>query len=126
MKKASLVFLTFCIIFSSTLNAFALDSKMIFNDVSYYNAKIYVCDTQNKEAVLLGVTPLTYTPGYFSASELEYKAVPIVESRIFDSNGQKLSMSTVNGYLLDSSVKVLIGKNEYGYKILHMQFYDNL
>ena len=122
MKKASLVFLTFCIILSSTLNAFALDSKTIFKDATYYNAKIYVCDTQNKEAVLLEVNPLTYTQGYFSGGELEYKALPIVESRIFDSNGKKLSMSMVNGYFLDSSVKVLIGKNEYGYKILYMQF----
>ncbi|MBQ2932097.1 MAG: hypothetical protein IJE62_04550 [Clostridia bacterium] len=109
-------------IFSSTLTSFALDPKMIFKDAAYYNAKIYVCDTQNKEAVLLGVSPLTYTPGYFSGSELEYKALPITESRIVGADGQKYSMSMVNGYLLDSSVRVLIAKNEYGYKILHMQF----
>ncbi len=122
MKKASLVFLTLCMIFSSTITSFALDSKMVFTDAAYYDAKIYVCDTQNKEAILLGVSPLTYTPGYFSGGELEYKALPITETRIFGADGQKYSMSMVNGYLLDSSVKVLIAKNEYGYKILSMQF----
>ncbi len=120
-KKLFCVIAAITVIFQSTLT-FAADPKLIFNDVKYYNARIYVCDTQNKQAILVNVVPLHGSYNINYTRDLEYNAISLCSGNIFNSNGEKLSMEQVNGYFLDSRVKVLIGKNGYGNRILSMEF----
>ena len=103
------------------VQVFAMDTKLIFKEAGVYTANIYVCDTQNKEAILLNVKPLDgkYNAGVLR--EIEYKALTLITSRVYGTKGQNLSLTTINGYLLDSPVKVIIGKNGYGYRILRME-----
>ena len=103
------------------VQVFAMDTKLIFKEAGVYTANIYVCDTQNKEAILLNVKPLDgkYNAGVLR--EIEYKALTLSTSRVYGTKGQNLSLTTINGYLLDSPVKVIIGKNGYGYRILRME-----
>lgn len=121
MKKKLVIVIASVILFCHSLSVCATDAKTIFTDINYYTAKIYVCDTQNNEAILLGVNPSNPALNSNLAKEIEYRALPIAVNRIFGTKGQKLSMSVVNGYLLDSPVRVLVGKNAYGYKILYME-----
>ncbi len=121
MKKIFCVFAAIFIAFQSTM-AFAADSKLIFNDLQYYTARIYVCDTQNNKAILVNVVPVGGSFNIMYTRDLEYNALPLSAGNIFGSKGQKVTMEVVNGYLLDSPVKVLIGKNGYGNRILSMEF----
>lgn len=122
MKKKLCCLIFALTVFVSGITAFAADPKMIFTDVRYYTARIYVCDTQNTEAVILNVVPINKSVNYALTKDIEYRAIPINPDNIYGSKGQKLSLETINGYLLDSNVKVLIGKCGYGYRILYMEF----
>ena len=122
MKKKLYSLLIAAAVFFGSTTAFAADSKMLFSDVRYYTARIYVCDTQNKEAVILNVTPLNKGANFALTQDIEYRALPLNVDNIYGSKGQKLSLETINGYLLDSTVKVLVGKCGYGYRILYMEF----
>ena len=121
MRKKLLCIVSLIVLLCQSLSVCATDPKMVFNDINYYSAKIYVCDTKNDEAILLGVNPVSPTLSTISAREIEYRALPIAKERIVGTKGQKLTMDVVNGYLLDSPVRVLVGKNAYGYKILYME-----
>ena len=120
MKKR-LLSIALAIVCFCNISVFAIDQKAMFTDIKYYTAKIYVCDTQNSTAILLNVTPSNGNYSLNSVKEIEYRALPISSGRIYGTKGQKLSMEVVNGYLLDSPVKVMIGKNGYGYSILYME-----
>lgn len=120
-KKLFSIFAVVLITFQSILVS-AADSKLIFNDIKYYTARIYVCDTQNSKAILVNVIPVGGSYNINYTRDLEYNAIPISAGNIYGSKGQKLTMGTVNGYLLDSQVRVLIGKNGYGNRILSMEF----
>lgn len=120
-KRFFSLFITFILAFGC-ITASAADSKMIFTDLKYYTARIYVCDTQNNEAILLNVVPLNGSYNINLTREIEYRALPLSTGNVYGSKGQPLSMSVINGYLLDSPVKVLIGKCGYGYRILCMEF----
>lgn len=122
MRKKFLCMLAAFIVLFNSMSAFAIDSKMIFTDVKYYTAKIYVCDTQNSQAILLNVVPTNGSYNINLTRDIEYRALPLSVDAVYGSKGQKLTMEVINGYLLDSPVKVLIGKNGYGYKILCMEF----
>ena len=122
MKKKLFCFLIMAAILLSSTTTFAVDSKMLFSDVRYYTARIYVCDTQNTEAVILNVVPINGNVNLSLTKDIEYRSLPINKDNIYGSKGQKLSLETINGYLLDSTVKVLIGKSGYGYRILYMEF----
>lgn len=122
MQKKIFCILLILIVAFNCITAFAIDSKMIFTDVKYYTAKIYVCDTQNSKAILLNVVPTNGSYNFNLTREIEYKALPLSTGAVYGSKGQKLTMDVINGYLLDSPVKVMIGKNGYGYKILQMEF----
>ncbi len=120
-KKLFCLLIAITVLWGST-TAFAADSKMIFSDVRYYTARIYVCDTQNTEAVILNVVPINGNVNLALTKDIEYRSLPVFKDNIYGSKGQKLSLETINGYLLDSTVKVLIGKCGYGYRILYMEF----
>ena len=120
-KKLFGIFAAFVIAIQG-VSVSAADSKLIFNDVKYYTARIFVCDTQNNKAVLVNVIPVGGTFNINYTRDLEFNAIPLSTGNIYGSKGQNLTMSTVNGYLLDSQVKVLIGKNGYGNRILSMEF----
>ncbi len=122
MKKKLLTIILMCLVLFHGVTVFAVDPKSIFTEVRAYNARIYVCDTENTEAILLNVTLPNGTHNTSLTGSIEYRALPIVTQAIFGSKGQKLTMDVINGYLLDSPVRVLIGKNGYGYKILCMEF----
>ena len=121
MKKKFLCITMAMVFLFQGVQVFAMDTKLIFKEAGVYTANIYVCDTQNKEAILLNVKPLDgkYNAGVLR--EIEYKALPLITSRVYGTKGQNLSLTTINGYLLDSPVKVIIGKNGYGYRILRME-----
>lgn len=121
MKKKIFSIVMAATLLCHSLSVFAVDSKMAFKELKYYTAKIYVCDTQNNQAILLNVMPINGNYSVNAVRDIEYRALPISVNRIYGSKGQNLTMSVVNGYLLDSPVKVLIGKNGYGYKILYME-----
>ncbi len=120
-KKLFSIFAAAFILLQST-SVFAADSKLIFTELKYYTARIFVCDTQNNKAVLVNVVPVGGSFNINYTRDIEYNAVPLSIGNIYGSKGQKLALSTVNGYLLDSPVKVLIGKNGYGKRILSMDF----
>ena len=121
MKKRLVSIIIALAICCSNISAFAMDQKAVFTEVKYYTAKIYVCDTQNNAAILLNVTPLNGNYNLSAVKDIEYRALPVSSGRIVGTKGQKLSMEVVNGYLLDSPVRVMIGKNGYGYRILYME-----
>ncbi len=122
MKKKLIGFVLTFLLLLNSITVSALDSGAIFTEVRYYYAKIYVCDTRQNEAILLNVSLPTGIPDPSLTGPIEYTALPIVTSTIFGSKGQKLNMEVINAYLLDSPVRVLVGKNAYGYKILSMEF----
>ncbi len=122
MKKKILSIIAVILITFQSISVFAADSKMIFNDLKYYSAKIYVCDTQNNAAILLNVMPIMGSYNINLTRDIEYCSIPLSVGNVYGSKGQKLTMNVINGYLLDSQVKVLIGKNGYGYKILCVEF----
>jgi hypothetical protein len=121
MRRIFLAILFCFTLLCQSVLVYAGDSKMIFTDIKYYSAKIFVCDTKNTEAILLNVVPLSSGYSLNAVKDIEYTALPITEKRIYGTKGQVVPMSVVNGYLLDSPVKVMIGKNGYGYKILQME-----
>ncbi len=121
MKKRLLSIIIALIVCCFDISVFAIDQKAVFTDVKYYTAKIYVCDTQNSDAILLNVVPSNGNYSLSAVKDIEYRALPISSGRIYGTKGQKLSMEVVNGYLLDNPVKVMIGKNGYGYSILYME-----
>ncbi len=122
MKKRLLSIIAAILIAFNGASVFAADSKMIFTDLKYYTARIYVCDTQNNMAVLLNVVPVNGSFNINLTRDIEYRALPLSVGNVFGSKGQQLTLDVINGYLLDSTVKVLIGKNGYGYRILCMEF----
>ncbi|MBR5155111.1 MAG: hypothetical protein IKW62_01330 [Clostridia bacterium] len=122
MKKRLFSIIAAILITFQSVSAFAADYKMIFNDIRYYNATIYVCDTQNNAAILLNVVPTNGSYNINLTRDIEYRAIGLNINNIYGSKGQKLTMNVINGYLLDSPVKVLVGKNGYGYRILCMEF----
>ncbi len=122
MKKRLLCILTICVLMCQTLSVCAIDSKKVYKEIKYYTAKIFVCDTQNTKAILLNVMPQEGNYSLNMVRDIEYRALPLCTNRVFGAKGQNLSMQVINEYLLDSPVKVLIGKNGYGYEILYMEF----
>ncbi len=122
MKKRIFSIFAAAFIALQSVSVFAADSKLLFYELKYYTAKIYVCDTQNNKAVLVNVVPVGGSYNINYTRDLEYNAIPLSTGNIYDSKGQNITMSAVNGYLLDSSVRVLIGKNGYGNRILSMEF----
>ncbi len=122
MKKKLFSIVAAVFIVLQSTSVFAADSKLIFNELKYYTARIYVCDTQNNKAILVNVIPVGGSYNINYTRDLEYNAIALSTGNIYGSKGQKLTMSTVNGYLLDSPVRVLIGKNGYGNRILSMEF----
>ncbi len=122
MKKRLLSIIAAVFITLQSTSVFAADSKMVFSDLKYYNARIFVCDTRNNAAVLLNVVPVGGSFNINLTRDIEFRSLPLSLGNVFGSKGQNLSLEVINGYLLDSTVKVLIGKNGYGYRILYMQF----
>ncbi len=120
-KRLLIIFAVFVIVVQSTC-VFAADSKLIFDNVKYYTARIFVCDTQYNKAILVNVIPVGGSFNINYTRDLEFNAIPLSTGNIYGSKGQKLTMDTVNGYLLDSQVRVMIGKNGYGNRILSMEF----
>lgn len=102
--------------------SYAAASNTIYTEFKFYTARIFVCDTENKQAVLVNVAPIKNPYSLNQAPHLEYTALPLNTELVIGSKGQKLSLDTVNGYLLDSKVDVLVGKNGNGYKIVYMKF----
>lgn len=122
MKRKLIGFVLTALLMFNCTTVSALDSGAMFTEIRYYYAKIYVCDTQRNEAILLNVSLPTGIPDSALTEPIEYTALPIVTSTILGSKGQKLNMEVINAYLLDSPVRVLVAKNDYGYKILSMEF----
>ncbi|MBR5613746.1 MAG: hypothetical protein IKW64_00400 [Clostridia bacterium] len=122
MRKKFLCLTSAFLVLFASFTAYAKDPKLIYTDYKMYTARIFVCDTANKKAVLVNVAPIKNPYTLNQAPYLEYQALPVNTENVIGSKGQKLSLETVNGYLLDSQVSVLVGKNAYGYKIVYMQF----
>lgn len=122
MRKRILCLTVAFVMLLAGLTAYAADPKRIYTEFKFYTARIYVCDTANNQAVLVNVAPIKSPYTLNQAPHLEYKALPLNPELVIGSKGQKLALETVNGYLLDSQVSVMVGKNSYGYKIVYMQF----
>ncbi len=120
-KKLLCLVVVFLMAFGSCAT-YAAASKSIYTEFKFYTARIFVCDTTNNQAVLVNVAPIKNLYSLNQAPHLEYKALPINTGLIIGSKDQNLTLDTVNGYLLDSKVDVLVGKNAYGYKIVYMKF----
>ncbi len=123
MKKRLLSVLLLFIMLCEGVTAFAFDSKALYTELRYFRAKIYVCDTKNQEAILVNVNMQNGLSNPELTKDIEYTAIPIASETVFSLKGEKLSLEFVNEYLLDSTVRVLVGKNGYGYKILSMNFF---
>ena len=122
MTKRILYLAMVFILLIGSVTAYASDPKLIYTEYKSYSARIFVCDTEHTEAVLVNVAPVKNPYMLNQAPHLEYEALPINTKLIFGSKGQNLSLETINGYLLDSKVTVIVGKNGYGYKIVYMKF----
>lgn len=120
-KKLFCLVAAFLLVFGNCV-PYAAASKTTYTEFKFYTARIFVCDTTNNQAVLVNVAPIKNPYSLNQAPHVEYKALPINTELVIGSKGQKLSLDTVNGYLLDSKVDVLVGKNGYGYKIVYMKF----
>ena len=122
MRKKLLSLMVVFLIVVGSSSTYAAASKSTYTEFKFYTARIFVCDTTNNQAVLVNVAPIKNPYSLNQAPHIEYKALPINTGLVIGSKGQNLTLDTVNGYLLDSKVDVLVGKNGYGYKIVYMKF----
>ena len=99
----------------------AFDENNIYTDYKFYRAKVYVCDTDNSEIVLKNVTAVNRMDGLLGARDIEYRALGVNSSALFEKDGNKLSLEVINGYLLDREALVLVGRCGYGYKVLYLE-----
>ena len=99
----------------------AFDEKNIYTDFKFYKAKVYVCDTNNREIVLKDVTAVNRMDGLLGARDIEYRAIGVNDSALFEKDGNKLSLEIINGYLLDREALVLVGRCGYGYRVLYLE-----
>lgn len=122
MRKRFCCLIIAVLIMFGNISVYAADSNLIFTDYTVYTARVFVYDTSNDQVVLVNVAPIKNPYSLNQAPHIEYKALPVYPDLIFGSKGQRLTPETINGFLLDSTVTVVVGKNGYGYKIVFMQF----
>lgn len=121
MKKYACVFTVIFMLLSGCMQAFAFDESSIYTDFRLYRAKVYVCDTDNNEIVLKGVSPMNVMDGIAGARDIEYRAIGVNTSALYEKNGNRVSLDVINGYLLDLDAKVLVGRCGYGYRVLYLE-----
>ena len=63
---------------------------------------------------------MNISDGNAGAQALEYKAVKINQGNMFEQDGKKLTFDVINGYLLDRSATVLVGRCKRGYRVLYL------
>lgn len=122
MKKRVLCLCMAIVLGICNFGVFAEKNDKIYTEIKCYKARVYVCDTENEKVVLVNVAPVNNPNMLNQAPHLEYTALGVNKELIFGSKGQILTLDVINGYLLDSMVTVFVGKNNYGYKIVSMQF----
>ena len=124
MLKRFLCILSGCIFFISSFGVYASQNDVVFVDYKFYTATIYLCDPESNEIILRNVKPENrYRDGISGARSLEYITVPMNPDCMYSKKGEVLSCDTVNEFLLDSNVTVLVGKNSKGrQKVLYVGF----
>lgn len=100
--------------------ALTVDADSIYTEYKFYTANVYVCDTSTGEIILRNVKPMNISDGNAGAQALEYKAVKINRGNMFEQDGKKLTFDVINGYLLDRSATVLVGRCKRGYRVLYL------
>ena len=122
MKKRVLCLCLLFVFSICNFGVFAEKNDKIYTEIKCYKARLFVCDTENEKIILVNVAPVNNPNMLNQAPHLEYTALDVCKELIFGSKGQNLTLDVINGYLLDSMVTMLVGKNNYGYKILSIQF----
>ncbi len=94
----------------------------IYTEYTFYTASVFVCDPGNKQIILRNVKPLNPMDGLVGARSIEYNAVGINQNCIYNKKGERVSLETVNGSLLDTVATVLVGKSKRGQRVLYVEF----
>lgn len=117
---------TACILLIVSMTAFAdSDPNLLFTELGMYSGVLYFCDSTQNTVVLKSVQPVYQAEGAewskTTAAEAEYKELALAPVSLTLQDGTALEPIDLNVYA-DSYVKVLIGRNGYGLKILSLKF----
>lgn len=87
---------------------FAMDPGKLITEVTVLKGKLYLSDWNDDEIILTKVRPIKSgdTAGTAAASALEYTAVPVFDSNIWDGrNGSELDLRSL-AWFLDMDVRI--------------------
>lgn len=101
---------------------FCAEEDRLFYEYKFYTATVYLLNPDGGGVILQNVRKKNSYGTEELAPELEYNEFKIIPDNIYSADGEKLSFSQVNSYLLDSKVSVLAAKNKTGIKIIYMKF----
>ena len=123
MKKFTVFLLIFVFAFQSILCYGAnINEDMVYTDFSLCFANVYLANDHNESLILRNVRR---NNGYGSTEAvlpLEYTELSVIKENIFSKEGKCLTFDEINTYLLDQKIVFLVASNQYGYKLLYVEF----